>query len=192
MNTPMIIDLEKNIATINSQEYQSNFDEFTICYGYEPTPFGECLIAFSSIGVCNLSFLNNDDKAEHFKLLTRQWRGASFVEDSAEAKKLVNKIFNSQKSPIPMILKGTEFQIMVWRALLNIEYGETKTYEDIAKLIGNPSAIRATASAIARNNIAFLIPCHRVILKSGKIHKYRWGSKVKEAILKHESKPALN
>ncbi len=89
--------------------------------------------------------------------------------------------------PFNLLIKGTNFQINVWKALLNIPEGNVVSYQDIASLIGDPKAYRAVANAVAINPVAFLIPCHRVISKSGKIHQYRWGSARKKAIIGWEA-----
>jgi AraC family transcriptional regulator, regulatory protein of adaptative response / methylated-DNA-[protein]-cysteine methyltransferase len=96
---------------------------------------------------------------------------------------------DQHKSPRPFNLqvKGTNFQINVWKALLNIPKGCVVSYQDIASYIGNPKALRAVANAIAINPVAYLIPCHRVIAKSGKIHQYRWGSERKKALIGWEA-----
>jgi AraC family transcriptional regulator of adaptative response/methylated-DNA-[protein]-cysteine methyltransferase len=119
------------------------------------------------------------------------WPGASFTENSMPVSSVVKKIFDQDQAkpdrPFNLHLKGTNFQINVWKALLRIPEGWVACYQDIAAYIGRPKALRAVAGAIAVNPVAYLIPCHRVIAKSGKIHQYRWGAARKKAMFAWEA-----
>lgn len=157
-----------------------------IDYGFCTSPFGECLMAITKRGVCHLGFVHKSNKSDALQQLFETWPGAVFSEKSKSIEPFLNQIFNLNKTkesrPFNLLIKGTNFQINVWKALLQIPVGNMVSYQDIAEYIGRPKAFRAVASAIAINPVAYLIPCHRVISKSGKIHQYRWGSTRKKAI----------
>jgi len=162
-----------------------------ICYGFCKSPFGECLLAMTEHGICHLGFVERDEKSETLNQLFQTWRGSKFTEDQARISLIVKNIFRIDKMqnsrPFNLHLKGTNFQINVWRALLSIPEGWVVSYQDIASYIGHPKAFRAVANAIAINPVAYLIPCHRVIAKSGNINKYRWGSTRKRALIGWEA-----
>ncbi|MEJ2658541.1 MAG: methylated-DNA--[protein]-cysteine S-methyltransferase [Desulfobacterales bacterium] len=162
-----------------------------ISYGFCNSPFGECLLAITERGICHLGFVEEDERSETLDQLFQTWPGSEFTENKERIGSIVKNIFrigqvrNSQ--PFNLHLKGTNFQINVWRALLNIPEGWIVSYQDIASYIGHPKAFRAVANAIAINPVAYLIPCHRVIAKSGNISKYRWGSARKKALIGWEA-----
>ena len=122
--------------------------------------------------------------------LKNQWKNAQIILDQKATRHYIDKIFGdrSQRSRPSLYVKGTNFQIKVWEALLKIPQGAVVSYEDIAASIGKPKAVRAVANAVAHNPVAFLIPCHRVIRKTGALGGYHWGSEKKIAILLWESK----
>ena len=162
-----------------------------ITYGFSDSPFGECLLATTKRGICYLGFVELHDRSKSLDQLFDTLPGSEFVEEPTAICPLVKRIFRMDKQkpsrPFNLLLKGTNFQVNVWKALLNIPKGCVVSYQDIASYIGHPKAFRAVASAIAVNPVAFLIPCHRVIAKSGKIHRYRWGSSRKKAIIGWEA-----
>lgn len=162
-----------------------------IDYGFCVSPFGECLMAITKRGVCHLGFVQKSGKSAARQQLFETWPGAVFRETPQSIEPFINQIFNLHKTeksrPFNLLIKGTNFQINVWKALLRIPSGNVVSYQDIAEYIGRPKAFRAVASAIAINPVAYLIPCHRVISKSGKIHQYRWGSTRKKAIVGWEA-----
>jgi AraC family transcriptional regulator of adaptative response/methylated-DNA-[protein]-cysteine methyltransferase len=160
-------------------------------YGFHPTPFGECFLVWTEKGIHHLGFvesLDRDGTLNRFKLSRPR---TMLSENRAEIGFLVNRIFNTnhgqESCPFHLLLKGTNFQITVWQTLLGIPTGSVASYEDIAAGIGRPKAVRAVANAVAANPVAYLIPCHRVIAKSGRIHQYRWGVVRKKAILGWEA-----
>jgi AraC family transcriptional regulator of adaptative response/methylated-DNA-[protein]-cysteine methyltransferase len=115
----------------------------------------------------------------------REWRGARLIEDRRATAPYADRAFDltgQSSTPLPLILRGTNFQIKVWEALLKIPFGQLVTYRTIAEAIGQPHAARAVGHAIGRNNISWLIPCHRVILSTGVIHNYRWGVRQKQLL----------
>ena len=162
-----------------------------ISYGFCDSPFGECLLAITQRGICSLGFVDAGKRSDAFHQLSETWPGATFSENSTLICSIVNDIFridpNNSSKPFHVQLKGTNFQINVWKALLSMPAGWVVSYQDIASYIGHPKACRAVANAIAINPIAYLIPCHRVISKSGKIHQYRWGTSRKKALIGWEA-----
>jgi AraC family transcriptional regulator of adaptative response/methylated-DNA-[protein]-cysteine methyltransferase len=162
-----------------------------ISYGFCESPFGECLLATTKRGICYFGFVEKGERSEILNQLYQTWSGSGFEENPTDICSIVKDIFRSdqQKSahPFNVQIKGTNFQINVWKALLNIPKGCVVSYQDVASYMGHPKAFRAVASTIAINPVAFLIPCHRVIAKSGKIHQYRWGSARKKALIGWEA-----
>jgi AraC family transcriptional regulator of adaptative response/methylated-DNA-[protein]-cysteine methyltransferase len=156
-----------------------------IRYGSHNTPFGECLIATTQRGVCWLSFVPEENDVD---ALHAEWPKAAFHRDQALTGQVLERIFGSRTGPIDLHLQGTNFQVKVWEALLRIPPGAVATYEDIAGVVCTPAATRAVANAVGANRIAYLIPCHRVIRKTGAFGGYRWGLPRKRAMLLWESR----
>jgi AraC family transcriptional regulator of adaptative response/methylated-DNA-[protein]-cysteine methyltransferase len=184
-------DLFVTIDAITPGEFKKMGAGLKIDYGFHPTPFGECLIASTDRGICHLGFVEADNRLNAVQQLNKNWPRALFNENQTGTRLFVNNIFAAKRNdgarPFHLILKGTNFQVKVWQALLSIPIGCVVSYQDIAAYMGNPKSFRAVASAIAINPIGYLIPCHRVISKSGKIHNYRWGEERKKAIFGWES-----
>jgi|SRR5579859_7226064 len=159
----------------------------SIMYGSHATPFGQCLIAILDNMICYLSF--SPDKQVGLEDLKKVWAPCTIKEDTKQTKALIEQIFASKptNNTLSLLLKGTPFQVAVWQVLAKIPSGQTVAYENIAKAIGKPKAIRAAASAVGMNNIAYLIPCHRVIAKSGALGGFKWGLGLKKALLSHEN-----
>ena len=152
-----------------------------IRYGTHPSPFGACFIATTERGICRLSF----DPQHALKQLKADYRNASLVQDSAHTQTLIERIFlpTGDGTPLTLDLRGTNFQIQVWEALLRIPAGQLVAYNDIASAIGKPNATRAVGAAIGKNPVPLLIPCHRVIRATGKFGQYAFGSERKKAII---------
>ena len=180
-------DLFINFEAMTPGEFKRKASGITITHGFGDTPFGTCLLARTEKGICSLEFIDSKRKMEALDQLYSTWSGADFIEDPDSIASIIAILFNSDKreedTPFNIHIKGTNFQISVWKALLSIPDGYIVCYQDVASLLGNPKAYRAVASAIAKNPIAYLIPCHRVITKSGRIHQYHWGNTRKKAIL---------
>ena len=177
-------------SRIMEQQYQNKLfvnlqDMGVITYGYGNTPFGEALIAFSDKGVCYLGFID-DNKDALYAHFVQLWKNAEHVQNDAKAQEYLQNIFVKKKK-YDLVVKGTDFQVNVWKALLNLPNGTVTTYENIAKSIGKPKAVRAVASAIGKNHIGYLIPCHRVIAKSGAMSGYRWGIERKKMFIASEA-----
>ncbi|MBP9721916.1 MAG: methylated-DNA--[protein]-cysteine S-methyltransferase [Gammaproteobacteria bacterium] len=164
-------------------------------YGVHNTKFGDYVIAIDSEthNILAGEFItpSNQNNLEQFianfkKIYKNEIDLQLDQETTAE---YITQIFVYNKTNLPIELIGTEFQIKVWQALRKIPFGQTVSYQSIAEQINHPRAVRAVASSIARNKIAYLIPCHRVIRKTGKYHKYRWGSEIKKAMIESEQNP---
>jgi len=184
-------DLFISVEGVTPGEYKQKGNGLKIGYGIHPTPFGEALIAVSDKGVCHLSFLQPNELQQEIEILKKKWDQAELAENLGLTSSIVHQIFNrsnhNQSAPLPLHLKGTNFQIKVWEALLKIPTGSILSYQDIAALIGQPKATRAVATAVAQNPIAYLIPCHRVIQKMGVFGQYHGGRTRKQAILGWEA-----
>lgn len=157
-----------------------------IYYGSCNSRFGLCNIAIYAHQICYLGFLEKEQLERQLRQLL--FPNSQLLYRPNMAKTLLDKIFNKNdvQNPLSLFLKGTPFQIKVWKALLNIPEGKLVAYQDIAFAIGQKKSARAVGNAIAANRIAYLIPCHRVIQASGKIGKYHWGKKRKSAMIAWE------
>ena len=187
-------DLFVSCEAVTPGEYKSGGEGLEIRYGYHSTPFGECLIAVTGRGVCALSFVPPRGRALARESLAKEWRNARIAEDAAGTKRMVQRIFSGSglgeraaEGPLPLLLRGTNFQLKVWEALLAIPAGSVTTYAAIARRIGSPGSARAVGTAVGRNPIAYLIPCHRVIRGTGELGGYRWGAGRKRLILACEA-----
>ena len=182
-------DLFVNTEAMSPGEYKSRGEGVTIRYGIHLTPFGKCLIGLTERGICRLGFVQGSE-GEAIDNLVNDWTEAKMIEDYRATASLVGPIFdlrfNTRIKPLTLHLRGTNFQLKVWEALLQIPAGSVSTYEGIASRIGNPSALRAVGTAVGHNPIAVLIPCHRVIRKAGEFGKYRYGALRKKALLARE------
>ena len=172
-------------------EYKKQGTGLQITYGIHDTPFGKCLLATTARGICALHFAQTSDIPAAVKPLTDHWPQAQLVEDRRQTQPLVDQIFApataDHSRPFHLLLKGTNFQVKVWQALLTIPPGAMVSYQDVAAYMDKPNAARAVAGAVARNPVAYLIPCHRVISRTGKAHRYRWGTARKKAMLGWEA-----
>lgn len=184
-------DLFVTFDAVTPGEYKQKGENVLIHYGIHPSPFGHCLLGVTSRGICWLSFFGDEGPERSWTELNQHWMGAKFEEHQRSTAGYVERIFGKGISydhkPLTLFLKGTNFQIKVWEALLKLPPGRLFTYEDVAISIGKPNAMRAVASAIGRNSVSYLIPCHRVLRKSGMVSGYRWGAIRKKAIIAWEA-----
>ena len=184
-------DLFVTYEAVTPAEFRALGAGVTIRYGIHSTPFGECFIAVTERGITDLRFLEEADSAEAvLAQLQQEWPQATWMPDEGATSSYVHQLFASEKSssaPLPVLLRGTNFQIKVWEALLRIPSGQLVSYDDIARSIGQPTASRAVGTAIGSNRIAYLIPCHRVLQKSGGLGGYRWGTARKQAMMGWEA-----
>jgi len=184
-------DLFINCEAVTPGEYKSKGEGLTIKYGYHPSPFGECLLATTERGICGFFFVKNRDRKDPLTELRYFWQQADIVKDPDASRELVDRIFNpsfnDSGTPLHLILNGTNFQIKVWEALIKIPFGAVVSYEDVAIQVGIPGATRAVGSAVGKNPISFMIPCHRVIRKTADFGNYGGGTARKKAILGWEA-----
>lgn len=163
-------------------EIKNGGQGLTVVYGSSESPFGKVIIFFSEKGISQMDFLISD-QGEYVSTFQKKWPNSNLIEDQKLASEKIKDIFNpSSKSKLKIHVAGTNFELNVWKALVNLPYGALTSYGQIAKHINKPTAHRAVANAIGRNPVAFIIPCHRVIRESGFIGGYKWGSTRKQAI----------
>lgn len=166
-------------------EYKSRGAGLVIRFGCHPTPFGETLAATTERGLCALLFVDEAGRREGMAQLQKMWPRADLREDASATSGVIRRIFQPDRNlrqPLYMLVKGTNFQIKVWEALLRIPPGRLVSYRDVARYLEAPRSARAVANAVARNPIHFLIPCHRVIRDMGEFGGYRGGGPRKKAI----------
>ncbi len=180
-------DLFITVDAVTPGEYKAHGNGLKIFYGLHDSPFGKCLIAVTERGICGLSFHDDPDAGHGLALLQERWKNARLVQDQAMTLPVCQKIFGSRSTPLQLLLSGTNFQLKVWEALLQIPEGRLVSYQDIAEKIGNPTATRAVGQAVSRNPVAFLIPCHRVIRNTGRVGQYQWGITRKKSMIAWES-----
>lgn len=171
-------------------EYKNGGVQLTIEYGVHDTPFGKAFIAVTTRGICRLAFFDDSTLAEQLDALRQQWPRAAVRHHPRHTAALMKNIFNGKPTcdrPLSLYVAGTNFQISVWKALLQIPPGAVTSYSQIATAIGHPDSARAVGTAIGANPVALLIPCHRVIRQSGNLGGYRWGETRKLAIHAREA-----
>ena len=190
-----------NIEAVTPGEFKSGLAGVDIGYGYHPSPFGECLIMNTMRGICALGFVQHGQRDRAFSDLAKRFSNAHLFHDPHGTAQLISRVFSApaaqlsgehcavestHQAPLKLLLNGTRFQIQVWRALLEIPQGAVTSYAALATHIGNPRAVRAVGTANGANPISYLIPCHRVVRKTGALGGYHWGLGRKLAILGHE------
>ena len=182
-------DLFVNVEAMTPGEFRNRGRGLTIRYGVHPSRFGPCLIMRTARGVCGLAFAPPARRDETLADLARGLEAATFVEDAGATTAVAKAIFGGPASgeEITLHLRGSAFQIKIWRALLAIPSGRVTSYGDLARRIGAPGASRAAGNATASNPVAWIIPCHRVIRASGVLGEYRWGRGRKLAMLSLEA-----
>jgi len=182
-------DLFVTIDAVTPGEFKRSGDGLTIQWGVHDTPFGECVIGTTPRGICGLYFATDGGIARAQRLLADSWEGARLIENAVATRPLAEQIFNDAAhatAPLAVLVKGTNLQLKVWEALLRIPLGEVVTYEQLAAAAGAPTAVRAVGTAVGRNPVSYLIPCHRVIRKTGAFGNYGGGIARKRAMLTWE------
>lgn len=177
-------DLFVTLEAVTPGEHRSGGAGLDVSFGVHPTPFGDCLIGTTPRGVCAMHFLDGD--ADPVAILRESWPAAQLREDQRATAEVARLAFGTDRGALSLLVRGTNFQVRVWEALLRVAPGEVTTYAELAADVGRPAAARAVGSAVARNQIACLIPCHRVVRKVGGIGEYRWGAGRKRALLAWE------
>ncbi|HVG44604.1 MAG TPA: methylated-DNA--[protein]-cysteine S-methyltransferase, partial [Longimicrobium sp.] len=188
-------DLFVTLEAVTPGEYKARGAGLRIACGVHDTPFGPAMLAVTERGLCGLSFVDDGgDAAAAVDELRERWSSATVGEDARATEPLARRIFASDGGdgqPIPLFVQGTNHQVRVWEALLRVPAGAMVSYEQLAGAAGKPDAVRAVAGAVARNQIGYVIPCHRVIRKLGAFGGYRWGTERKLAMLGWEAARAL-
>nr|WP_210203444.1 bifunctional helix-turn-helix domain-containing protein/methylated-DNA--[protein]-cysteine S-methyltransferase [Breoghania corrubedonensis] len=171
--------------------YRAGGRGLIIRWGFHPSPFGLALVMVTEHGLAGLAFSDPGEEAAALDDMTRRWRQADYVEDRAAIEPYCARIFDparwSPETPLRIVLIGTDFEVRVWETLLAIPLGRATTYSDIAAHIGKPSAARAVGTAVGKNPVSFVVPCHRVLGKTGSLCGYHWGLTRKRAILGWEA-----
>ncbi|EKS34734.1 MAG: AraC family transcriptional regulator of adaptative response [Afipia broomeae] len=172
-------------------EWKKGGEGMTLRYGFHPSPFGMAVIIASERGLAGLAFADEGEEMPALADMQRRWPLATYIESFAETAPLAKRIFDSSQwredQPLRVVLIGTDFEVRVWETLLKIPMGRATTYSDVACKISSPKASRAVGAAVGRNPISFVVPCHRVIGKSGALTGYHWGITRKRAMLGWES-----
>ena len=172
-------------------EWKSGGEGLTMRYGFHPSPFGLALVMATDRGLAGLAFGDAGEQKKAMTDMTSRWPKATYVEDRESTGAIAQRIFDPKQwraeRPLRVILIGTDFQVRIWETLLAIPMGRAVTYSDIATKIRNPAACRAVGVAVGRNPISFVVPCHRVLGKSGELTGYHWGITRKRAMLGWEA-----
>lgn len=187
-------DLCVSLEAASPGEVKNGGAGLRITFGFAETPFGKCLLGESQRGICHLSFVDGLGREAAVTILRAEWPNARFESNDRRAARLASEIFAQPNDSVgrPTLrayVKGTAFQLRVWRALLRVPAGELVSYGRLAKAIERPLAARAVGGAVGQNPLAFLIPCHRVIQETGAVGGYRWGPLRKRAMIAWESAP---
>src|SRR5262245_41992957 len=172
-------------------EWKSGGEGLTIAYGFHPSPFGMALVMATDRGLCGLAFADPGEEKSAFADMSSRWPKANHVEDRERTGPLAQRIFDPKlwraDRPLRVVLIGTDFEVRVWEALLKIPFGRVTSYSDLASHVCSPKAARAVGAAVGKNPVCFVVPCHRVIGKSGALTGYHWGLTRKRAILGWEA-----
>jgi len=184
-------DLFVSVESVTPGQFKSGGTGVKLEYGFHQTPFGRALIAIAADGLTDIEFVQDEGEGKAVHDLEKKWPAADLVENPDATGKIAKRIFgglvrSAGDSPIKVWLRGTNFQIKVWQALLKIPEGTIVSYSDVAKSIGRPDAVRAVANAVGSNPISWLIPCHRVLRNSGAIGGYGGGIARKKIMLARE------
>jgi AraC family transcriptional regulator of adaptative response/methylated-DNA-[protein]-cysteine methyltransferase len=184
-------DLMVTHEAITPGQFKSRGEGLRIAYGFHGTPFGEFLVMLTDRGICGMAFVGPAGREATLAEAAAPWAQAALVEEPGRTAATVARVFRGPAAgggpPLHLVLHGTNFQVRVWEALLRVPAGGVTTYEGLAARIGRPGAARAVGQAVARNPVAYLIPCHRVIRKLGVLGGYRWGAGRKRLLLAWEA-----
>jgi len=173
------------LEAVTPGEYKQRGAGLVIDHGMHDTPFGQAFVALTPRGICNFSFLDEQAPQTPLSALAQRWPEAELREAPSRTQSVIHTMFDGSKAPdrpISLHVSGTNFQISVWRALLQIPPAKVVSYAQVASAVGNPKAARAVGLAVGANPVALMIPCHRVIQQNGKLGGYHWGETRKQAI----------
>ncbi|MDT3685075.1 MAG: bifunctional helix-turn-helix domain-containing protein/methylated-DNA--[protein]-cysteine S-methyltransferase [Pseudorhodoplanes sp.] len=172
-------------------EWKAGGEGLTLTYGFHPSPFGMALVMTTPRGLCGLALADAGEEQAALRDMQRRWPRAIYVEDAVQTGPVARRIFDPETwrpdQPLRVIFIGTDFEVRVWETLLKIPMGRFSTYSDIAARVCSPKAARAVGAAVGKNPICFVVPCHRVIGKSGDLTGYHWGLTRKRAMLGWEA-----
>ena len=180
-------DLFVTYEAMTPGDFKRDGDGVEIAYGVHPSPFGPCFIGETERGVCALGFADDAASPTPLEDFKQRWRNADFRENRKLTGETAERIFAAAGGRLALDLRGTNFQLKVWEALLRIPLGAVVSYDALAGALDKPGAARAVGGAVAANPVSYLIPCHRVIRKSGRFHNYYWGPERKRAMLAWEA-----
>ena len=184
-------DLFVTHEAVSPGEWKAGGESLTMRYGFHPSPFGNALVMATRRGLAGLAFADPGEEEAVLADLKARWPKATYVEDAVGTAPLARRIFDSTEwrsgAPLRVVLIGTDFEVRVWEALLKVPMGCLTSYSDIAAKICAPTAARAVGAAVGRNPVSFVVPCHRVVGKSGSLTGYHWGLTRKRAMLGWEA-----
>ena len=173
-----VYDLFVNIEGVSPEQFKSAGAGLEIVYGYHATPFGMCFIAVTERGICEFRFIDEDARRNEYQSFSKKWNFATLIHQPDVTQPYIQKIFKPGKSnneKLNLLVQGTDFQVKVWEALVNIPFGTVQSYQQFSDQIGYPGSVRAIASAAGKNPISYLIPCHRIICKNGEVGNFSYG-----------------
>jgi AraC family transcriptional regulator of adaptative response/methylated-DNA-[protein]-cysteine methyltransferase len=183
-------DLTVTLDAMTPGEFRARGEGVSIRYGVAATPFGSAFVAETPRGLCRLAFVDGRGLAAEVTALRESFPRAAYARADARAAELVELIWGNKSATLPLAVYGTNFQVQVWRALLELEPGATVTYSALAQKLGLPNGARAVGNAVGANPIAWVIPCHRVLRAGGALGGYRWGAARKQMIRRWEERQA--
>jgi len=183
-------DLTVTLDAMTPGEIRAQGAGVVIRYGTADTPFGSAFLAETPRGLCRLAFLEPGGEREELRMLREQFARARIARDDARAAALVQTIWGGGAATLPLAVRGTNFQVQVWRALLELKTATTVTYSALARRLGIENGARAVGNAVGANPVAWVIPCHRVLREGGKLGGYRWGTARKQMIRRWENRRA--
>jgi AraC family transcriptional regulator of adaptative response/methylated-DNA-[protein]-cysteine methyltransferase len=172
-------------------EWKNGGDGMRLAFGFHPSPFGAAIVIASDRGLAGLAFADSGGEPAALADMKRRWPNATYVEDQARTATLAQRVFDTKlwraDQPLRVVLIGTDFEVRVWQTLLKIPLGKATTYSSIAANVDRPKASRAVGAAVGKNPVSFVVPCHRVLGKSGALTGYHWGLTRKQAMLGWEA-----
>jgi AraC family transcriptional regulator of adaptative response/methylated-DNA-[protein]-cysteine methyltransferase len=184
-------DLFVTHEALSPGEYKAKGRGLTLSYGFHPSPFGESIIVTTHRGLAGLGFVDGDDRQAALQDMQRRWPQAELRENHQQTAAFAERAFAPTRwqadNPLRVVLIGSDFEVQVWESLLKIPVGQATTYSTIAEHIGKPKAARAVGAAVGRNPVSFVVPCHRVLGRSGALTGYHWGIPRKQAMLGWEA-----
>lgn len=177
-------------------EWKTGGQGLLVRYGFHPSPFGTALVMATERGLAGLAFADPGEEAAALADMRRRWPSAHYVEDVVRTAPIARRIFDPAEwradQPLRVVMIGTDWEVRIWEALLKIPMGRATTYSDIAEKVHARKAARAVGAAVGKNPISFVVPCHRVLGKSGDVTGYHWGITRKRAMLGWEAGKAAN